>query len=70
MSLLRWKVVRGGVDMSGKQEDRGVIWMRKHERCPYCGSRNIEEVKPNWGICYDCYGNFHMIPLSVKQEKR
>lgn len=33
---------------------------KRHERCPYCGSYNIKEVKPLFGVCIDCEGSFHM----------
>jgi len=32
----------------------------RHERCPECGSKNIKEIKPKWGICFDCHANFHI----------
>ena len=35
----------------------------KHEVCPSCGSNDIKEIKPQWGICFNCEDNFHMIPL-------
>ena len=38
------------------------VWIR-HEVCPFCGSRNITEFKPNWGLCDDCLGQFHMETL-------
>ena len=37
--------------------------VERHKICPFCGSKNIEEIKPKWGICNNCEGNFHMIPL-------
>jgi len=42
------------------------VW---HLVCPYCGSINIEEIKPNWGICHECEDNFYMIPKSLTDGK-
>ena len=43
--------------------------MTEHKRCPFCGSNNIVEVKPQWGLCPDCEGNFHMIVLKSDDER-
>lgn len=40
-----------------------------HVCCPDCGSKQIEEIKPNWGICYNCESNFYMIPKSLTDGK-
>lgn len=40
-----------------------------HDRCPDCGSNNIQEVQEKWGICLDCQSNFYMVPLSISNGK-
>ena len=41
-------------------QDGQLYKTKRYERCPSCGSRNIKEIKPKWGICLDCEDNFHM----------